>query len=111
LAVGGAFVDVVGVNVEGGVTLCECKLARNPGARREVVGQLLEYAATLRGLDYEAFSDRFQARATVSLLDAVSDIAGEGFDAEAFEAAVSDNLIAGRFRLVIAVDRITEALK
>lgn len=45
------------------------------------------------------------------LVGAVSKIAGEGFDEESFEAQVAENLEAGRFRLVVAVDRITEALK
>jgi hypothetical protein len=104
-------VDVVGVDVEGEVTLCECKLASNPGARREVVGQLLEYASALRGMTFQDFSDRFEARARQALIPAVGAIAGEGFEEEAFEGQVAQNLDRGRFRLVVVVDQITEALK
>src|SRR5687768_14102388 len=42
-------IDLIGVNVEGDITICECKLERNPGAARAVVGQILEYAGVLRG--------------------------------------------------------------
>jgi hypothetical protein len=111
LSVAPGRIDVVGVDVDGQLTLCECKLAANPGARREVVGQLLEYAGALRGMDFDDFSARFEARAGRPLLVAVSDIAGEGFDEEAFLAQVAENLEAGRFRLVVVVDRITDALK
>ncbi|MGH3005445.1 MAG: hypothetical protein ACRDOS_05990 [Gaiellaceae bacterium] len=104
-------IDVVGVDVEGELTLCECKLAANPGARREVVGQLLEYAGALRGMTFEDLSSRFEARAGRPMAASVSHIAGEGFDEESFEGQVAENLRAGRFRLVIVVDRITEALK
>lgn len=104
-------IDVVGIDVEGELTLCECKLAANPGARREVVGQLLEYAGALQSMTFEEFSDRFAARAGRSLVDAVAEIAGEDFDDDSFETQVAENLEAGRFRLVFAVDTITEALK
>jgi hypothetical protein len=104
-------IDLVGVDVEGELTLCECKLATNPGARREVVGQLLEYAGALRGMHFTDFSDRFGARAGSPLAEAVSQIAGEGFDEDSFQAQVEENLQTGRFRLVVAVDKITEALK
>jgi hypothetical protein len=104
-------IDVLGVDVEGELTLCECKLASNPGARREVVGQLLEYAGALRGMNFEDLSSRFEARVSRPLVTAVSDIAGEGFDEESFEGRVAENLEAGRFRLVLVVDKITEALK
>jgi hypothetical protein len=72
---------------------------------------LLEYASALRGMSVEDFSSRFEARAGRSLVSAVADIAGEGFDDEAFEAQVAENLGTGRFRLVVVVDTITEALK
>jgi hypothetical protein len=104
-------IDVLGVDVEGEVTLCECKLAANPGARREVVGQLLEYAGALQGMDLPDFSDRFAARAGRPLVDTVGDIAGPDFESDSFAAQVSENLRRGRFRLVFVVDTITEALK
>lgn len=111
LPVSAGRIDLVGVDVEGELTLCECKLATNPWVRREVVGQLLEYASSLRGMSFADFTERFEARAGVPLAEAVSKIAGEGFDGEAFESQVGENLRAGRFRLVIVVDQISEALR
>ncbi len=111
LPVSSGRVDLVGVDVEGELTLCECKLASNPGVRREVVGQLLEYASALRGMAFGDFAARFEARAGSPLVEAIATIAGEGFDEESFQAQVSDNLATGRFRLVIVVDQISEALR
>lgn len=111
LPVSAGRIDLVGVDVEGELTLCECKLAANPGVRREVVGQLLEYASSLRGTSFGDFADRFEARAGTPLVGAVSEIAGEGFDEEAFESQIAENLDAGRFRLVIVVDKTSEALR
>lgn len=104
-------IDILGVDVDGEITLCECKLATNPGIRREVVGQLLEYASVLQGVGLEEFAARFQARNGALLWDAVADIAGEGFDRESFDQRVAENLARGRFRLVVVVDRISDALR
>jgi hypothetical protein len=111
LPVSAGRIDLVGVDVEGELTLCECKLATNPGIRREVVGQLIEYAGSLRGMSFGDFTDRFEARTGTPLAEAVAEIAGEGFDEESFESQVAQNLDSGRFRLVIVVDRISEALR
>jgi hypothetical protein len=111
LRVASGQIDIVGVDVEGDLTLCECKLASNPGARREVVGQVLEYASVLQGMSFEDLSNRFEARAGRPLASAVADFAGEDFDEEAFHEHVEDNLASGRFRLVVVVDKITDALK
>ena len=75
-------IDILGVDVDGEITLCECKLATNPGIRREVVGQLLEYASVLQGMSFADFADRFETRTKSSLTGSVAQIAGEGFDAD-----------------------------
>ena len=54
-------IDLLGVDVDGEITLCECKLATNPGIRREVIGQLLEYASALQGVSQSAFAARFES--------------------------------------------------
>ena len=46
-------VDALYVNALGRLTLCEFKLWRNPQARREVIGQILDYAAALASWSYE----------------------------------------------------------
>jgi RecB family endonuclease NucS len=44
---GSGFTDLLGVDAQGNVLLVETKLARNREIRREVIGQVLEYAAYL----------------------------------------------------------------
>ncbi len=105
------YVDVVGVDPEGNITLVECKLKANPEIRRQIVGQVLAYAAGLWTLSYEAFDQAFAARYGAPLAQAVAALKTEGWDEEAFRTAVADNLARGRFRLVIAIDEITDELK
>lgn len=44
LSVASGSVDLIYVNESGFITVGECKLWRNPEARRKVVGQILDYA-------------------------------------------------------------------
>src|ERR1700730_8718490 len=46
-------VDIMFVNSEGLLTLVECKLWKNPEARREVIGQILDYAKEISSWTYE----------------------------------------------------------
>ena len=46
-------IDCLFVNSQGLLTLVECKLWRNPQARREVVAQILDYAKELGRWQYE----------------------------------------------------------
>jgi len=62
-------------------------------------------------MDYVHLDAAFTARAGASLSAAVGKVAGETWDEETFRAAVAANLANGRFRLVIAVDDITEELR
>lgn len=52
---GVGFVDVVLMDEYGRLIVVECKLWRNPQARREVVGQILDYARELSRFSYEDF--------------------------------------------------------
>lgn len=47
--------DLIGIDENGGVTIIECKLATNTEIRRQVIGQVLEYAAYLWQMTYEDF--------------------------------------------------------
>ncbi len=104
-------VDLVGVDAVGNITLVECKLRANPEIRRRVVGQIFAYAAGLWGLTYEEFDAAFAARAGAPMAQRVAAAGVEEWDEEAFRANVAANLAGGRFRLVIAVDEITDELK
>jgi hypothetical protein len=47
--------DVVIVDVDGTITIVECKLASNAEIRRKIVGQVLDYAARMWKSDIEDF--------------------------------------------------------
>lgn len=105
------YVDMVGVDANGDLTIVECKLKKNPEIRREVVGQVLAYASALWRLSYEEFDRAFSAKAGTSLAQRVSESIKDEWNEEAFRASVADNLARGRFRLIIVVDQITDELK
>jgi len=113
--VSAGYIDNLYVSPTGELTVVEAKLWRNPEARRKVVGQVLDYAASMASMTYE------------DLEAAVS--AGEGDcesiwgqvlkshpslepDAEAaFHDTVSRNLRAGSFLLLVVGDGIREDLE
>jgi hypothetical protein len=105
------YIDVVGVDPNGDITVIECKLKANPEIRRQIIGQVLAYAAGLWGMSYEAFDAAFATVAHQPLADQVRSLSVGDWDEEAFRSAVAANLAKGRFRLVIVVDAITDELK
>lgn len=58
--------DVVVVDLEGAILLCECKLRTNPQARREVIGQLVSYAGALSKMSYDEFAQVASTRLALS---------------------------------------------
>lgn len=89
----------------GELTLVECKLASNPQIRREVVGQMFDYASRLWKMDVEDFAAKWLARTSRSLnLD-------EADGEFSVRESLARNLADGRFRIVLAVDAINPALK
>ena len=54
------FLDLLGVSATGRLVLVECKLWRNPEARREVVAQLFEYATLLSEWTYSDLEARLK---------------------------------------------------
>jgi hypothetical protein len=97
--------DIIVVDSTGELTLVECKLASNPQIRREVVGQMFDYASRLWKMDVEEFASQWRARSSspLNLEDAL-----EGFS---LRDSLAMNLEEGRFRIVLAVDRINPPLK
>ena len=108
----GGAVDIVAVDVDGVITLCECKLASNAEARRSVLGQLLEYAGDLAGLAWGDFRTRLASRLHGDPISVMAERAGDAWTGEAeWIEAVGESLAAGRFRLVVAVNEISDALR
>lgn len=92
------YLDNLWVTPEGGIILGECKLTRNPQARREVIAQALDYAQAIAGWHYsdlEAAISRTVSPAASSLWGAVSGMSE--LDEEQFVDAVERRLRTGRF--------------
>ncbi|OVE78712.1 hypothetical protein BVY01_04620, partial [bacterium I07] len=107
------FIDLVYVNESGFITIGECKLWRNPEARRKVVGQLLDYAKDLSMWDYSKFdSECLKARGhnTGSLYQIVQELYPETEEA-VFVDSVQLNLRKGRFLLAVIGDGIRENME
>jgi hypothetical protein len=107
---GAGFIDVLLVSEYGRLIIVECKLWRNPQARREVVGQILDYARELARYGYEdlqrVISSNVGRRGNV-LFELVRS-AGSVMNEADFVDRVSRDLAAGRFLLIIAGDGITD---
>ena len=75
LPVPSGYVDNFMLTPEGGIVIVETKLWRNPEARREVVGQVLDYAKDLSAFTYEALQSAARTACkdpTLRLFDRVS---------------------------------------
>lgn len=98
----------------GGVpVLVEVKRAVDTRIRREVIGQLLDYAAN--GVAYwrpGTLAEAFAQQCSISALDPELELARflNGEDPDQFWAQVDANLAAGRVRLVVAADEIPKEL-
>src|SRR2546430_182390 len=109
--IGNYAVDLVGVGSDGSLSLIECKLASNREAKRTVVGQVLEYAAGVWRMGLAEFEQAFASRTGRSPLDDLRDARIDGWDETICREKLGDNLARGRFRILIAVDRITPELR
>ena len=108
---GSGYLDILAFNGAGDMAVMECKLADNPEIRRKVIGQIVEYAAFLNKLDYEALDEIILRRAGQHLYKLMeAKVADPEWDATEFQAAVERNLSDGRFSLIIVVDRMDETL-
>lgn len=93
--------------------LVECKLWRNPEGRREVVGQILDYAKELSrwsSSDLQREVSRRLGRDGNPVLELVRN-AGHDVDEIGFNDALTLNLRRGRFLLLIVGDGIREGVE
>lgn len=104
-------VDLVGIGGDGRLVVVECKLKANSEIRRAVVGQVLAYAGGLWRLGYEEFAAGFLARSGTALYDAVKAATATELTEAELADAIAANLTSGSFRLVVAVDEITDELR
>ena len=108
---GSGATDLVGIDKNGNIYIIETKLARNPEVRRQVIGQILEYAAFLneKGLDW--LDDIVKKQKQVSISEYFEKLNDPEWDKESFEQNLRDNLNSGAFKLLIAVDEMNPDLQ
>jgi hypothetical protein len=107
-------IDAVFINERGRLTIVECKLWKNPQARREVVAQALNYVSALTGWSYADLQE--QVAAAVGKqgnmpFEVVRRHAGGELSERRFVESVSQSLREGRFLVLIAGDGIHEGMQ
>jgi len=108
LSVASGSVDLIYVNESGFITVGECKLWRNPEARRKVVGQILDYAKDISRWSYTKFEQeclRARGGNEKSLFEIIQEQHPD-IDEIQFIDSVQKNLSLGRFMLAIIGDGI-----
>jgi len=110
------YVDNLFVTTSGDIVLTECKLWRNPEARREVVAQVIDYAHSMAAWTYEDLNAAIQKgigsndAKIASPLVSLATAGGELSEPE-FIDAVSRNLRLGRLLLLVVGDGIREGVE
>ena len=102
--------DALYVTPTGRIVLAEFKLWRNPDARREVVGQILDYARVLASWSYDDLDREVRNRTKRSPFDIVSEAHGE-VEEHIFIDNVARWLKRGEFLLLIIGDGIREGVQ
>lgn len=109
------YVDNLLVNADGRICLVECKLWKNGESIREVVAQVVEYAAALAQLDYEGLVSQIRkalrAREADPLLGKVLGPEIDPDEEIAFMRGVERSLRTGAFLIIIAGDRIRPGIE
>lgn len=106
---GVVFLDMLGVTRTGRLVLVECKLWRNPQARREVVAQVIEYAGLMRGWSYGDLTAKLKQRCGWTGANPIFEHARTlwpDIEEASFVDRISRSLDAADFHLVIAGDGI-----
>lgn len=107
----GVRLDVLAITPLGRPVLIECKLWRNPQARREVVAQVLEYAALMRGWSFGDLTARITRQVSSGSPNPLYELAraaGSPLGEAAFCDAVSRHLRDGTSQMVVVGDGIRE---
>ena len=104
-------IDNLYISPSGSLTIVEAKLWRNPQARREVVGQIIDYAKEVSRWDYEDLDAATERACGKRLWDLVGEHSDPLLNEPKFIDTVTRNLNVGRFLLLIVGDGIREAME
>ena len=105
--------DLIYLNENGFITIGECKLWRNPEARRKVVGQILDYAKDIAQWNYQQFESaclKARNKGEDSLFEIMQTYFPD-LEEHEFIDSVQNNLNRGRFLLLIIGDGIRENME
>ena len=104
--------DALYVNPLGRITIAEFKLWRNPEARREVIGQILDYTKELASWSYEDLQRQVSLALNRSgnVLFEIVEANSAGIDEAEFVDSVTRHLRRGEFLLLIVGDGIQETV-
>jgi hypothetical protein len=102
LSTSGGPVDVCIVDVDGSLTVVECKLASNSERRRMVIGQVIDYASAIWMDGVPVFLSAWALRGGADLSEALSPDA---------LATLETNIGEARINLCLAVDAINQDLR
>ena len=106
------FLDNLWVTPDGGIVLGECKLFRNPAARRQVIVQALDYARAVAGLGYEELEAAARKALGSPSMTLWSRVSGQSALEQAqFVDAISRRLRQSHFMVLIIGDGIQEGVE
>lgn len=114
VATGAGFIDLMYFNTSGFITIVETKLWRNPGSRREVISQLIDYAKEVSGWSYEELIAAVFPTPHAAETDPLVALAREhdlGVNEATFVDSVARNLRLGRVLLLVVGDGIQEGVE
>jgi hypothetical protein len=115
VSAGSGSIDLLLLGSDAVVTIVETKLAKNPESRREVVGQVLEYAAyaadwsleDVRRIANGYLAGRFDEVLGEFLGSELEDTSGT----DEYLGRLAQNLKDGHLRLIVASDRLLETAR
>lgn len=116
VGLGGGSADVLAFEDNGRPCVIEVKLEKHPGAKRDVVAQVLSYAAGLRSiggaenLERKILKEKLADKRLVDVVQESESVDGDNFDESAFYENLNKHLDAGSFRIVIVLDDAPEQL-
>jgi len=106
------YIDNFYISSKGYLVIVETKLWRNPEARREVVGQIIDYAQSVQKWDYEELNKIYENNHNKRLFDKFVELGYYSIDDEAaFVDRVTKNMENARFLLMIVGDGIRESVE
>ena len=103
------FLDILAITETGRLILIECKLWKNPQARREVLAQAFEYASLLQSLSYSDLSSKLRRHIDSGSEDPIIFAlrsAGISVDESLLISRIDQGMKKGNFHVVIAGDGI-----